>query len=170
MGLKKNDSYSLFISLINSPEINSSGYLKGNRALSLLKKALSKNEIHELIYFWDNIESVAGRFDDLDKDLKIALKKAAYFHIQEINNLVRLKNFNLPNIFLGIAKCIINFGWNLEMKVNKTFGQITIKFGRKLHSFVIRLRRKYLELLIFTRYFEAPIIYFSWKYNKFNPG
>ena len=81
---EKNDNYSLLINLINLPEINLSGNLKGNRALSLLKKALRKNEIHELKYFWDNIEKEAGKFDDLDKDFKIELKKAAYFHIQEI--------------------------------------------------------------------------------------
>ena len=32
-----------------------------------------------------------------------------------------------------------------------------------------RLLQKYLELFTFTRYFEAPIIYYSWKYIKYNP-
>jgi hypothetical protein len=166
---EKNNNYSLFINLINSSEINLSGYLKGNRALSLLKKAFRKNEMHELKYFWDNIENIAGKFDDLDKDFKIELKKAAYFHIQEINNLVHLKNFNLPNIFSYIAKFIINFGWNLQKKVNKIFGQVTRLFGRKLYKFGIRVHQKYIELYAFTRYFEAPIIYYSWKYIKYNP-
>lgn len=169
MSFKKNDSYSLFINLINSAEINSSGYLKGNRALGLLKNELEKNEIHELKYFWDNIENIAGKFDDLDKGFKIALKKAAYFHIQEINNLVCLKNFNLPNIFSYIAKCIINIGWKLQKKVKKNFGKVTRVFGRKLYNFGIRLQQKYIELYIFTRYFEAPIVYYSWKYIKYNP-
>lgn len=165
----KNDTYSLVRNLINSPEIKSHKHLKGNKALNLLKKAIRKNEVHELMYFWDNIENITGKFDDIDKDFKIALKKAAYFHIQEINNLVRLKSFNLPNIFSYITKCIINIGWELQKKVNKNLGKVTRVFGRKLYNFGIRLHQKYIELYIFTRYFEAPIIYYSWKYIKYNP-
>ena len=169
MSSKKTDGYSLFRSLINSPEINSSGYLKGNRALSLLKKVLSKNEIHELKYFWDNIESIAGRFDDLDKDFKIAIKKAAHFQIQKMNNLVRLKNFNLPNALSYIPKCIIKIGWGLQKKVNENFGQVIRLFGTKLYKFGIKLHEKYTELYTFTWNFEAPIIYYSWKFLKYNP-
>ena len=170
MNYKKNDIYSLFIEIIKSPEINPSGYIKGNGALSYLKKILKNNEINELKNFWDNIEKIAGKFDNLDKDLKIALKKAAYFQIQEKNNVVHLKSFNFPHIFSYLAKCKINIGWKIQKKVNESLGEITRIFGRKLYNFGIRLCQKYLELLTFSGYSEAPIIYFSWKYIKYNPA
>jgi hypothetical protein len=166
---KNDDIYSLLIYLINLKDIASSRYVKGNTALNLLNPISRKSKEQEFKCFWDNIENKAGKFDDLDNSFRHELIKAAYFHIQEINRLVRLSSFNLPNIFSLIAKCIINIGWKFQNEANKNLGHFIRLFGRKLYNLGIRLQQKYLALFLFSRYFEAPIIYYIWKYLKYDP-
>ena len=60
----------------------------------MLKNDLEKNKIHKLKSFWDNIENIAGKFDDLDNNFKIVLQKAANFHIQEIREICAVTFFN----------------------------------------------------------------------------